>query len=646
MSVGDGDLGRRFVATIPSQFEFGTVTVTGTVPGTRGTDSGGEALIDAETLAWMPRAREEFLSTGEVPVGVRDVIARSWKRSLRAQVDPESPILPYVSEIDGHSVLAEAATPVARGLLEEIADPSAAIVLSNQDGCVIRRWLGSVELGSHFDSSAGGPGYVYAESVAGTNAIGTTLEDAHPVVISGHEFFSSMFHSLAAVGAPILHPATGRVEGVLDLVCRIEQRSPMMGPLIGHAARDTAERLLSGYSAADRALLDGFFRIERRGPRRATVAINSRLLIINRPAADMLLPLEQPQLWEEAQRALRDRQKTIPLDVGGEKPVTVKVTGIDDGGASVGAVVEVISDRARAEAEGEGGGGGARRRVTPEPEAIGRVLERTPGTSELWRDSVERSLAALAERRRLLLLGESGVGKGALAGGLAEALGTGPPIEYDARAAFADEPAWTAKLGACLEATGNRTVLVRHLEQLSPRALASLCHAVDNAPGGLGRIVATCTVESDDEPRDLRLLATFAEPVELPPLRQRLEDIADVAARILADVAAPATARIDPAAVRALARRDWPGNTAQLRWVIEVAYAAAPGSVVREVDLPPAAATVPASSRTLTRLERVERETILAVLSASGGNKRLAAANLGISRSTLYRRLSVLSIEP
>ena len=103
-----------------------------------GTDFGGDALISNELLAWMPQAREHFLGTGEVlPEGVRDVIARSWERSLRAQVDPETPNLPFVPDIDGHSVLAEAATPVARSLLEEIADPSAAIVLSNQDGCVI-----------------------------------------------------------------------------------------------------------------------------------------------------------------------------------------------------------------------------------------------------------------------------------------------------------------------------------------------------------------------------------------------------------------------------------------------------------------------------------------------------------------------------
>jgi transcriptional regulator of acetoin/glycerol metabolism len=607
----------------------------------RATDSSGEALIDAETLARMPRAREEFLSTGEVPEGVRDVIGRSWKRSLRARVDPDAPVLPFVSDLGGHSVLAEAATPVARSLLEEIADPSAAIVLTNQEGCVLRRWLGSVELGSHFDSSAGGPGYVYAESVAGTNAIGTTLEDAHPVVISGHEFFASMFHSLAAVGAPILHPATGRVEGVLDLVCRIECRSPMMGPLIGRAARETAERLLSGYAAADRALLDGFFRIERRGPRRATVAINSRLLITNRPAADMMIPLEQPHLWEEARRALRDRRKTIPLDLGGERPATVKVTGIDDGGANVGAVVEFISDRARAAGEEEGAGG-ARQRVALEPRRVRRVLERAVGASELWRGSVERSLSALSERGRVLLLGESGVGKQALGSALAEALETGTPIEHDARAAFADEPAWTAEVSAGLEAAGKRTVILRHLEQLSSRALASVCYAVDAVRAG--HVVATFTLESEEELSDPRLLATFAEPVELPPLRQHVEDLAQLATRILAEVASPAAARFDPAALRALSRRDWPGNVAELRWAVETAYAAAPGSVIREVDLP--AVSTPACSRTLTRLERVERETILAVLSASGGNKRLAAANLGISRSTLYRRLSVLGIEP
>jgi DNA-binding NtrC family response regulator len=304
-------------------------------------------------------------------------------------------------------------------------------------------------------------------------------------------------------------------------------------------------------------------------------------------------------------------------------------------------VVEFISDRARAAGEEEGAGG-ARQRVALEPRRVRRVLERAVGASELWRGSVERSLSALSERGRVLLLGESGVGKQALGSALAEALETGTPIEHDARAAFADEPAWTAEVSAGLEAAGKRTVILRHLEQLSSRALASVCYAVDAVRAG--HVVATFTLESEEELSDPRLLATFAEPVELPPLRQHVEDLAQLATRILAEVASPAAARFDPAALRALSRRDWPGNVAELRWAVETAYAAAPGSVIREVDLP--AVSTPACSRTLTRLERVERETILAVLSASGGNKRLAAANLGISRSTLYRRLSVLGIEP
>ena len=306
----------------------------------------------------------------------------------------------------------------------------------------------------------------------------------------------------------------------------------------------------------------------------------------------MMAPLDQPLLWEEAQRAMRDRLKTIAVDLGGERPVTVKVTGIEDGGSKVGAVIELMPT------------GPPRRRGR-------RGLGRTAG---VWRPTPSGSTASSsapsaaancggmqsstrcwrwANASRVALLGESGVGKErTLAGALAAAFETGPPIEYDARAAFADEPGWTATLAAGLEAAGNRTVLVRHLEQLSSRALASVCYAVDATEAG--RVVATWTFESEGEPYDNRLLGTFGEPVELPPLRCRPEDLAELATQILADVAQPATARLEPASIRALGRSDWPGNVAQLRRAIEAAYAEAPGSVIREVDLP-GAASVPAS---------------------------------------------------
>lgn len=95
--------------------------------------------------------------------------------------------------------------------------------------------------------------------------------------------------------------------------------------------------------------------------------------------------------------------------------------------------------------------------------------------------------------------------------------------------------------------------------------------------------------------------------------------------------------RLDPGALRALSAHDWPGNLRELRATLRAARTLAPGTVVRAQDLP---ALVPAfSARHYGTLHRIEMETIVDAVRAAGGNKHQAAQQLGISRSTLYRRL-------
>jgi transcriptional regulator of acetoin/glycerol metabolism len=80
----------------------------------------------------------------------------------------------------------------------------------------------------------------------------------------------------------------------------------------------------------------------------------------------------------------------------------------------------------------------------------------------------------------------------------------------------------------------------------------------------------------------------------------------------------------------------------QLESVIQGIVARRPRGVIVLQDLPAEYRSPP--WRRLTRLERAEREAILEVLVQTGGNKVRAAALLGISRATLYRRLKQLSI--
>ena len=132
-------------------------------------------------------------------------------------------------------------------------------------------------------------------------------------------------------------------------------------------------------------------------------------------------------------------------------------------------------------------------------------------------------------------------------------------------------------------------------------------------------------------------------PVHLPPLRERREDVAPLAAHFLARHAAryrKAIGGFDARASAALEAHRWPGNVRELGHAVERAVLMAEGPLVTLDDLglggPGAPGPGPAGP---TTLDEVERAHIQAVLARCGGDVRQAADALGVSRSALYRRL-------
>jgi DNA-binding NtrC family response regulator len=132
--------------------------------------------------------------------------------------------------------------------------------------------------------------------------------------------------------------------------------------------------------------------------------------------------------------------------------------------------------------------------------------------------------------------------------------------------------------------------------------------------------------------------------IHLPPLRERPEDIEALSAHFLSHYAGryrkPLTG-FDDAAVRVLREHRWPGNVRELAHAIErgvlMADPAAASISVRHLGLQDARATeAPAEALSL---EEAERLFILKVLARHNGDVRLAARQLGMSRSALYRRL-------
>jgi PAS domain S-box-containing protein len=135
--------------------------------------------------------------------------------------------------------------------------------------------------------------------------------------------------------------------------------------------------------------------------------------------------------------------------------------------------------------------------------------------------------------------------------------------------------------------------------------------------------------------------------IELPALRERGADVPLLARHFLDRFRAEtglAVADISRDAMRALIDYDWPGNVRELRNAVEYAVIRCEGTVIQAADLPPEIRAVVEPAVPAVAAAGSERERILAALQHTGGNRKEAAAVLGMSRATFYRRLAEVGI--
>jgi DNA-binding NtrC family response regulator len=132
--------------------------------------------------------------------------------------------------------------------------------------------------------------------------------------------------------------------------------------------------------------------------------------------------------------------------------------------------------------------------------------------------------------------------------------------------------------------------------------------------------------------------------LRLPALRDRRDDIPDLASTFLARPRGDAHRTLSSAAMQALLAHSWPGNVRELEHVIERASLLAAGDEITTEDLMLRPRGEAAPRLEEMTIEQVERYLIERALAAQGGNVSEAARVLGLSRSALYRRLASLGI--
>jgi DNA-binding NtrC family response regulator len=131
--------------------------------------------------------------------------------------------------------------------------------------------------------------------------------------------------------------------------------------------------------------------------------------------------------------------------------------------------------------------------------------------------------------------------------------------------------------------------------------------------------------------------------IELPPLRDRGDDILELAGHFLRHYARESgreAPRLSRRALAALRRYAWPGNVRELANLVQRLVVMTDGGEIDAADLPSLLRfSAPAGRSTARTLAEVEAEHVLAVLAAAGGNRTRAADILGIDRKTLGLKL-------
>ena len=128
--------------------------------------------------------------------------------------------------------------------------------------------------------------------------------------------------------------------------------------------------------------------------------------------------------------------------------------------------------------------------------------------------------------------------------------------------------------------------------------------------------------------------------IALPPLRERLDDLPQLAAHLLAR---HGNFTLTPKVQAQLAAHSWPGNVRELGNVLERAALLTDGSEITAIELSVSAPS--AVKRAALELDGNERQLICEALLKAGGNKSRAAELLGITRRRLYSRMEILNLQ-
>jgi PAS domain S-box-containing protein len=638
--------------------------------------------------ATVQAAWEKFVSTGAIdPESVRGVIAESWRRCRQAKVDPmggASSVIATGKELEillaKSRRLIEAARPFMENLYRLVESSGFVVVLTDHHG-FLQEVIGDTEVlesiwGMHYTK-----GVKCSEELIGTTAISLTLLGYGPIQVAGSEHYCRRYHGWACSAAPI-QDGTGNFVGLLSVSGPRDQvHCHTLGMVVSAAAAITnllqvqkTQRELEGSTRSQTTIVnsisDGLLMLDANGLVTYVNPVGARILNINAAEAigkHIAAVVEfKPVVLQvlETGRGYTDKEFFIERKRGSLHLVKTAIPLKNKDGGLDG-VIDIFREIKR-----------VRKLVNQMVGATAEFnFEDIIGSSQGIQESIRIGKIAANSTANVLIQGESGTGKELIAQAihnsssrhdgpfLALNCGAIPRNLVESELFGYEEGSFTgAQHGGrpgkfelvhggtmFLDEIGEMPldIQVKLLRVLQEKRITRLggqrCIDVDV------RVIAASNRDLASEVKDGNFRPDLyyrlnVLPIQVPPLRERQEDILCLVEFLLAKMCRQlgvATKHFTPEALDVLVAYEWPGNVRELENVIERAVNICEGPEMPVEYLPRTLLSGSATKEAAQQvsLRNMEHRLIEEAIQRTGGNISHAAKLLGIGRNTLYSKL-------
>ena len=644
----------------------------------------------------MLDAWQQFVTKQHLVSIVPPLIAASWQRSWGkvnpnstiefARMSPEYMLASQTASFD----LIAVARPVMEDVYQCVQNSGTVLVLTNSIGCVLDL-VGDAEIIRIMEGWRCGIGSILSEELIGTSSFGLALTERMPVQVAGHEHFVQQLHVATGAAAPMFD-ISGRLLGVLGIVMPIERYHIHSLGLVAAAARAIENQRQSDVLFAEQNSQLGQLNTILSAISDGILVLNANDILVHaNNAASQMLGIAAKSMLGKRASVLFSMPPFLSKAVAQQTPL-IDVEGIINVEQREINCLISLDFVFRSHNELQWiivtlrSGKKVRKLVQSQVGANATLtLDDIPGDSPQLRRVRSFVNSAAGAQASVLIRGEVGTGKNALASAIHNAAHRreGPFVVFSC-SSIPNELVISELLGyeegeesrnpsgrpSKFELADGGTLFFQDVDVLPLEAQSVLLNALElGVIQRLGsqraveintRVIASTSASMETliaqgafRPDLYYRLSTFT--VTLPPLRERPHDIPLVVNRILTRFEKQLGYPIEMATevMDVLKRYPWPGNIREVEAVLgRAAIQVAANGLIGLNDIPANVRRMETLSQNgspvlrVSSLDEMEHETIRLTAQLQRGNVSRMAHVLGVSRTTLWRKLKLYKIDP